>query len=546
MPTKSLLINFNDCPASIDSLLPDNGLANLAGSLMRAGHKTLILDYSTIEALRDYRTKEIQRKLKYAFIRYKIETAIMKKMSKATHKAFGDAEVLIQRCREKKILLIISEVRSKIADGLDFIGFKLWSGEGFIGSIKIAEAIKKEFPSIKIFAGGPQVDVFGEHILNYTDVFEALCVGEGEEVIVQLAEYAQNKRAIEEVDSLLYKRDGRTCSTEIRPIKDMDSIAEPSYDTNIYPAMEGDQKVKLVMLEESRGCPYKCNFCIHKVKSGNKWRIRKLENVLASIKRLTESIPTIALRFSGSNTPYFFRKELAQAFIDRNIKIKYVGFADTRQPEKEDYKLLKKSGCISLFFGVESADDYLLKEIIDKNSDAAWVRESLTKAKEAGILVAASIIIPCPGQTEESVKKTIDIMIETKPDGVSVCPGIPYPKTRWFQEYEKFGYEFPENVEEKMMTYSIKYTAPPPLLAPFPFKMDGKDFYAIIDEMLSASSKLERHGITTSLNDSQLMLAHVLGMSPKQIKDLNQKGMTLGQYERIKKAIRRFNDLVRA
>ncbi|MFZ2937860.1 MAG: radical SAM protein [Candidatus Omnitrophota bacterium] len=546
MSTKSLLISFNDCPSSMDSLIPDNGLANLAGSLISKGHQTRIYDYSTFETVRDYRPAQIKRKLKKAFLRYKIETMIFKKMSKAVYKEFRDIEEGIELCRQKKIENVISELEAEIKEeGIDFLGFKLWSGEGFMGSAKIAKKIKADFPKIKIFAGGPHVEVFGEHVFNYTDAFDVLCQGEGEETILQLGEYVEGKRELKDISNIIYKEDGKIILTPIELIKELDSLAEPVYDESIYPAMKDDQKIKIIMLEESRGCPYDCNFCIHKIKSGNRWRVRNVGNIIESIKKISNKVGTKAFRFSGSNTPYFLRKQLAGGLIATGTKIKYICFADTRQPEKEDYLLLKKSGCVSLFFGVESADPYLLEEIMNKKTDPEWIRESLIKAKEAGILTVASIIVPCPKETKESIKATIDILVETMPDGVSVCPGACYPKTQWFLESKKFGFELPEDVERKMMTYTIKFTMPPALMEPFPFKIDGKDFYTMIDEIIQVSEALEKKGITTNLNDSLLLIAHVLGISPKQVKHLNQHSMILGECEKLRNKIAAFNARVK-
>jgi radical SAM superfamily enzyme YgiQ (UPF0313 family) len=72
---------------------------------------------------------------------------------------------------------------------IDFVGLKLWNGDGFVASQIIAECIKKNFPDMPIFAGGPHVDIFLENIYKITDAFDCLVYGEGEETIVMLAEY---------------------------------------------------------------------------------------------------------------------------------------------------------------------------------------------------------------------------------------------------------------------------------------------------------------------------------------------------------------------
>lgn len=546
MATKSLLINYNDCPSSLDSFIPDNGLANLAGSLISKGNKTEIFDYSTAQTLKDFRPKEIRKKLKKAFLRYKLETLLFGKMSKGAYNVFREIDLDIQSLRNKKIAAIVEEISKKIdLEKLDFIAFKLWSGEGFLGSIKIAQQLKNMHPQIKIFAGGPHAEVFGERIFAYTNAFDVLCQGEGEEVITQLSEYAEGKSELNTISNIIYREKDKIIATPIKFIENLDSIADPIYDKTVYRAMEGNEKLKIVMLEESRGCPYSCNFCIHRIKSGDRWRIRNVDNVINTIRRLSTDANTKAFRLSGSNTPHFFRKQFAECLIKNAIDIQYIGFADTRQPQQEDYALLKKSGCVSLFFGIETADPYLLEHIINKKTDPEWIKDSLIKAREAGILTSASIIVPCPGETEESLKKTIALLAYAKPYGVSVYPGICYPKTKWFLESKKFGFELLPDVEDRMMTYTIKFTMPPPLLAPLPFKVDGKDFHTMIDEVIKASHAIEKKGITTGLNDSLLFVGHVLHMSPKEVKQLNQTSIILGEYEKLQGKISAFNDNVR-
>jgi len=546
MPTKSLLINYNDCPSSIDSLMPDNGLASLAGSLLAAGHKTQILDYATIQTLRDFRPGKIRNRLKIAYLRYKIENRFFGKMSERTYEIFRNIDDDINRCRDKKIREIIDEIAGKVrSEKLDFVAFKLWSGEGFLGSVKIAEGLRSTFPQLKIFAGGPHCEIYGERTFSFTNAFDVLCQSEGEETIVQLADFAGGAGQLADIPNIIYKDGTATKTTPLKFISDLNDMAEAVYDEAVYPAMKDGKKLKIIMMEESRGCPYSCNFCIHRIKSGNKWRLRNVDKVVNTIEALSHKLNTRAFRFSGSNTPYFYRNELAKRLIDKNLNIKYVGFSDTRQPESEDYDLLRRSGCVSLFFGMESADPYLLEHMINKNTSVEWIRDSLTRARKAGILTSASIIVPCPGETEESLEKTVDLLLETKPYGVSVYPAVCYPKTKWLAESTRFGFDIDENFEEKMMTFTIKFTMPPPMLTPLPFKVDGKDFYAMVEEILKISKRLEAAGITTSLNDSLLMIGDVLKLSPPKVKKLNQTGMILGNCEELSKKIAAFNSAVK-
>ncbi len=86
--------------------------------------------------------------------------------------------------QEKEILAIAAEAADEaVRFGADFVGLKLWNGDGFSGSVRIAEAIRARAPRVRLIGGGPHADYFGGHILQHTDVFDQLIQGEGEQVL---------------------------------------------------------------------------------------------------------------------------------------------------------------------------------------------------------------------------------------------------------------------------------------------------------------------------------------------------------------------------
>ena len=161
MSTRSILISYAGYPYTPSSLMPDNGLANLAGALIEAGHKTLILDYGAIDTMRRLYPPWISAKSRPIYQR------LLDGSGKAPGVSFKDALSLkylnykLERHQKRVVSEIADEIAGKIRElRPDFIGFKLWNGDGFTGSIAIAERMRREFPSLKIFAGGPQVEIF--------------------------------------------------------------------------------------------------------------------------------------------------------------------------------------------------------------------------------------------------------------------------------------------------------------------------------------------------------------------------------------------------
>ncbi|MBW2966134.1 cobalamin-dependent protein, partial [Candidatus Woesearchaeota archaeon] len=253
---KGVLINYGGYPNTPSALMPDNGLANLAGSLIREGHEAIILDYNTVDSIRRLFPQNRE----------------------------GNLDERIKQAQKQDVADVANNISNLIEkENIAFIGFKLVMGTGFESSIEIAEKVKEDNPEIPIFAGGPHIDWFRERICEVTDVFVALAYGEGEETIVRLAEYVERKRELNEIPNLIYKENGDIKITPIKRIDDLNSLAFPIYDEDVYLAMKGDNKIKIIVIDESRGCPNRCNFCIHPIKSGNKRRIKDPSKLVSEI-----------------------------------------------------------------------------------------------------------------------------------------------------------------------------------------------------------------------------------------------------------------------
>jgi hypothetical protein len=544
MTTKSILINFNGCPSSVDSLMPDNGLANLAGSLLEEGHETLIKDFSSVDIIERMIPDSVSRELSLVHQDSIADAKTKPQSGKTSLDRLLKLDNELVDHNHFELLKIANEIVDEATTmGADFIGFKLWTGDGFEGSVKIATEIKKKLPDIKLFAGGPHVDWFMENIFRYTDIFDALAYGEGEETIKFLADYAIGKRKLSDIPNIIYRENGRINVTPLKRIKDLNLLSEPVYDEAIYPAMKGDQKVRFIMIDESRGCPNACYFCIHPQKSGSKWRYYEPLHTIDLIEKLSHKINTSAFRMSGSNTPPSLRKELAQELIKRQFGINYAGFGHVNS--NEDYDLLRESGCLSLAFGVESGSQRILDQDLNKNVKVEQIISALNRCKRSGILTVASIIVPCPHDNDETIKETLELLIKTRPDSVTLqLPGL-IPGAYWYKNIENFGFDLDENYMIKSMLYKIKLLLPPMLWEPFPYKINGKTNSQSVVIAQGLTAELEKNEILTGIGDFLLLIGRFIGISAKEMRDLNRKMFFTGDHAKVRDIVRSFNDQAR-
>jgi radical SAM superfamily enzyme YgiQ (UPF0313 family) len=90
--------------------------------------------------------------------------------------------------------------------------------------------------------------------------------------------------------------------------------------------------------------------------------------------------------------------------------------------------LAKKAGCYRIWMGVESGDDRILKAI-NKGTTVEQVRQAVRTIKQARVGIGTFFILGHPGETEETARKTIDLMAELNTDVAAVGLMVPYPGT---------------------------------------------------------------------------------------------------------------------
>lgn len=538
MSTRSILVSYAGYPYTFNSLMPDNGLASLAGALLRAGHEVVVRDYGTVDNIRRMMPEEISKEAGRIFASVALKLENGESLDQDDVQAVGVLDQKLESLGESRTLEIAEEICDEITRlKPHFVGFKLWNGDGFSGSIRIAKEIRKRYKSVSLFAGGPHVDVFMGNIYRTTDVFDCLAYGEGEETILQLCEFVEGKRALGEVDNIIFRNgSGGVETTPCRRIPDLNLLPFPCYDEAVYPSMKGNQKIKILVLDESRGCRYSCYFCIHPVKSGHGMRCKSAERVVEEMRRVHNHFGIRAFRYAGSSTPPSLAKEIAERILRDNLDVEYTGFGNFIDAVPEDYPLLAKSGCRSLAFGLESGSERILKDAMGKPIELQKMRRTFEAARKAGIYTVVAVIFPAPFETRETEAETIAVLRDVRPDCVAVLSPLVFPGTKWATEKERFGFSFdPEEYVGAAITYKAKLLFPMAFWDDLPYSLDGRSFRGILNETARVNEILERQGILTSLTDDFPLMAKLggYGGEERELRDLARLWFFAGDAESI-------------
>ena len=541
-----LLVNYAGYPFAPNSLMPDNGLANLAGSLLQSGRQVRIMDYCTLGILESFAPEELSAPLSRAWDRLAAPsgggTAQLNRIAAllSLHRCDRRRRVVQDRVADRIAEELIADIRRNAVQAL---GFKLWNGDGLRGVIRMAAAVRREFPRIRIFGGGPQVDVFMEHLLTGLKDFDALVYGEGEETILQLAESEGMPASYGGIPNLLYLDGSRPQRTDASIVADLDALPMPAYSREVYPAMAGNEKIKIVVIDESRGCRNNCAFCSHPIKSSRNLRTKSISRLVEEVDRLDRDFGIRAVRFAGSCTPYDLLNNFAAEIVNSGRMISYASFAHIRDAKEADFGLLRRSGCLSLFFGIESGNQDVLNKM-RKGIRSREIPGVIGRARRAGIFTVGSLIYPAPGDTAETALETLALMAEEPPDAVTIQAPIVTPRTDWFDRPERYGIRFSRGRDHYLreaLKWKLSLLLPPAFWGNLPVAIDGRSYKQVLRETTRFVKQARQAGLTTSFSDDMFLMSVLAGMSVPEFRDKSSAAFFAGDIAAVRELVRSIN-----
>lgn len=187
----------------------------------------------------------------------------------------------------------------------------------------------------------------------------------------------------------------------------------------------------------SKGCPAKCTFCTAPYFDGMTVRFQSAKYMVNEVKYFYEhGIREVYFR---DDTFFIYKKrdkEFCQTLIDEGIDIRWIGNARVAQIDKEMMELAKAAGCHVIKFGVESGSQHVLDRI-RKGYKVEQAYHVFRWAKEVGIDTHAHVMIGNPGDTVDTIKRTIDFVLELDPTTATFGLCTPYPGTPLYEEVKQ-------------------------------------------------------------------------------------------------------------
>ncbi|MGB2986102.1 MAG: radical SAM protein [Phycisphaerae bacterium] len=226
------------------------------------------------------------------------------------------------------------------------------------------------------------------------------------------------------------------------PIKNLDSLPIPAYhliDFDLYkPAIGAYRRLPAINMTMTRGCPGKCIFCSS---AQTPLRSRSAEHVVDEIQMLQARYGIREVGFYDDTFTIFKQNvvRMCELIVERGMDLTWCCFARADCVSPTLLKMMKNAGCHQVLFGIESADPEILRNI-RKPINIEQTRRAVRWVKEAGIEVRAAFMFGNPGETVESMRRTIDFAKALDPDIAVFNITTPYPGTQLFDWAKKHGY----------------------------------------------------------------------------------------------------------
>lgn len=313
--------------------------------------------------------------------------------------------------------------------------------------VKITSELKRQLPNSFNTLVGTHVSALPDETLNLDKKIDAIARGEYDYTIRDLAIALNRKSDLNNVLGLSFRKEGTIVHNPERPkITQVDEIPFVSSiykkHLNIKDYFFAASNYPEVQIFTARGCPFRCFFCVYpQIMHGHTYRPRSPQNVVDEFEFIANNLPEVKEIVIEDDTFTVDKERVAQIcnlLIEKKIKLKWN--ANVRADlDLATMKKMKQAGCHLIIVGFETAEQAILNNI-RKGFKVEQIEEFFKNSKKAGLLVHAAFMAGNPGETEETLNKTLKLAKHLMPDTVQFFPLMVYPGTEAFKWAKEKGF----------------------------------------------------------------------------------------------------------
>lgn len=280
-----------------------------------------------------------------------------------------------------------------------------------------------------------------DHVNDYLHKgADVVLLGEAEWALLELARewLTGHGSSLHEIAGLAFSDHDRIVRTPRRPLMtDLDALPLPARDlVDLEPYRESWQRAHgffSLNLVASRGCPYRCNWCAKPI-YGDSFHLRSPQSVAEEMRILKSHCGADHLWFADDIFGLKARwvKEFADSVEERQAALPYKMQSRVDLMKQDTVRALQRSGCAEVWMGVESGSQKIL-DAMEKGTQVEQIGKGRERLRECGIRACYFLQFGYPGETWADIRKTIDLVRETRPDEIGVSVSYPLPGTGFYE-----------------------------------------------------------------------------------------------------------------
>ena len=292
-----------------------------------------------------------------------------------------------------------------------------------------------------VICGGPDAPEWADlYLQNGVDI---IGTNEGERTLEELIPWLDQRglSGLENVPGIIYSRNGRAARTAPRAtITDLDSLPWPDRDVLVmedyFKAWKSRHNESSVSLITARGCPFHCAWCSSEV-FGHTHRQRSPKNVVDEMLMIKQKYSPDIMWISDDVLT--INKKWSMQFFEevkrRGAQHPYECLSRVDIVDPSVLRGLKESGCFRVWYGAESGSQQVL-DSMKKGTTVEQVREAARVTQSLGMQAGFFILLGYPEETTADIRKTINLLKETKPDVFGTSVAFPMKGTEFYARVE--------------------------------------------------------------------------------------------------------------
>lgn len=311
------------------------------------------------------------------------------------------------------------------------------STASFDHDIRLAQMLKQRGDWLLVMVG-PHVTPLAHEVMGQVPQVDIISLGEYDETI---ADIMSNLDDLTRVRGIVFRSEGDVIETEPRELlRDLDGLPYPAWDLveihRYWESMFPKSKRPVATVMTSRGCNYRCSFCLYpQVLFRQRLRLRDLNCVVDEMEWLKREFGAKFFYFEDDNLTASWKRveEFCQLLLERGLNIGWGCLSRTDKVTEERVRLMRESGCFLIKYGVESGVQTTL-DALDKRKTLDEIVHAFAVTKKVGIMTHATVMIGAPHETKETIRTTRRFVKKLGPDSVQFSICTPLPGTTFWDE----------------------------------------------------------------------------------------------------------------